>query len=111
MRQLHLTVTNSLLLIKRASFDTRQLIIFTCRSPKVAGEALDVVGSYFVIPTLADFSDSIWKEVRHETSSYHTNSFSRHHRKRGGATESTNKKQGEGEKQILIDQRVLENRK
>ncbi len=55
-----------------------------------------------------DFSCGFLKrEVGQQSSSYFTQSFSRHHWTPGRATQSNNKKQGKGAKQILIGLRAM----
>jgi hypothetical protein len=64
--------------------------------------------SYFVIPTLVDFSSVFGNAVSVTLAVFlFIQSYTAHHRNPGSATHSTNKKQGKSEKQILIGPRVL----
>ncbi len=99
--QWHMKTCNAL-----ASADTSHLLIFSCWSPVPAGKALDLIGrllecSYFIMLTGGFFQLPLHRlqQVRHLLlSSYFISSFPNHHWKPGGATYSTNKKQGKSER-------------
>ncbi len=96
-----------LFLWETGSIGARRLLISTCQSPKVAGGVVDVrvrqpMQLFHHASHGIDFSQYCWKEE----SATPLASPCQHWKQRRVTHFSTNKKQGQGEKQIMIGPRA-----